>query len=89
LKIKGKKFFVTGEAPLWKCIRQQYTLLTAFLAHASLDSTVNQSAVVDLVFEHRELSRENMEIFIAPQGVKLTRSLIFHLTRIRSIYLEI
>ncbi len=28
------------------------------------------SAVVDLVFEHWELSRENMEIFIAPQGLK-------------------
>jgi hypothetical protein len=44
--------------------------LTAFLAHASLDSTVNQSAVVYLMFEHWELSRENMEIFIAPQGIK-------------------
>jgi hypothetical protein len=30
----------------------------------------SQSAVVDLVFERRELSRENMEIFIAPQGIK-------------------
>ncbi|RON15631.1 hypothetical protein BK662_12880 [Pseudomonas frederiksbergensis] len=61
---------MTNEAPLWKCIRQKYTLLTAFLAHASLDSTANQIAVVDLVFEHWELSRENMEIFIAPQGIK-------------------
>jgi hypothetical protein len=25
---------------------------------------------VDLVFEHWELSRENMEIFVAPDGLK-------------------
>ncbi|WP_371316707.1 GntR family transcriptional regulator [Pseudomonas gingeri] len=30
----------------------------------------DEGAVVDLVFEHWELSRENMEIFIAPQGLK-------------------
>lgn len=30
----------------------------------------DESAVVDLVSEHWELSRENMEIFIAPQGLK-------------------
>ncbi|MDO3436646.1 GntR family transcriptional regulator [Rhizobium sp. CBN3] len=30
----------------------------------------DESAVVDLVFEHWELSRENMEMFIAPQGLK-------------------
>ncbi|HEJ7248470.1 TPA: GntR family transcriptional regulator [Serratia marcescens] len=30
----------------------------------------DEQAVVDLVFEHWELSRENMEIFIAPQGLK-------------------
>ena len=30
----------------------------------------NEDAVVDLVFEHWELSRENMEMFIAPQGMK-------------------
>jgi len=29
----------------------------------------DEGAVVDLVFEHWELSRENMEIFIAPQGL--------------------
>ncbi|RWP42008.1 MAG: GntR family transcriptional regulator [Mesorhizobium sp.] len=29
-----------------------------------------EDAVVDLVFEHWELSRENMEMFIAPQGLK-------------------
>ncbi|MBL0844579.1 FCD domain-containing protein [Pseudomonas mediterranea] len=29
----------------------------------------DESAVVDLVFEHWELSRENMEMFIAPQGM--------------------
>jgi len=30
----------------------------------------DEDAVVDLVFEHWELSRENMEMFIAPQGLK-------------------
>ncbi|HKS32498.1 MAG TPA: GntR family transcriptional regulator [Enterobacteriaceae bacterium] len=30
----------------------------------------DEQAVVDLVFEHWELSRENMEIFIAPQALK-------------------
>ncbi|MBY5901395.1 GntR family transcriptional regulator [Rhizobium leguminosarum] len=30
----------------------------------------DENAVVDLVFEHWELSRENMEMFIAPQGLK-------------------
>jgi DNA-binding GntR family transcriptional regulator len=30
----------------------------------------NEDAVVDLVFEHWELSRENMEVYIAPQGLK-------------------
>lgn len=30
----------------------------------------DEDAVVDLVFEHWELSRENMELFIAPDGLK-------------------
>jgi DNA-binding GntR family transcriptional regulator len=30
----------------------------------------DEDTVVDLVFEHWELSRENMEMFIAPQGLK-------------------
>lgn len=30
----------------------------------------DEAAVVDLVFEHWELSRGNMEMFIAPQGLK-------------------
>jgi DNA-binding GntR family transcriptional regulator len=37
--------------------------ITALDAH-------DEDAVVDLVFEHWELSRENMEMFIAPQGLK-------------------
>lgn len=32
----------------------------------------DEGAVVDLVFEHWELSRENMEIFIAPQGLDVS-----------------
>ena len=30
----------------------------------------DEDMVVDLVFEHWELSRENMEMFIAPEGMK-------------------
>jgi DNA-binding GntR family transcriptional regulator len=30
----------------------------------------NEDAVVDLVFQHWELSRENIEMFIAPEGLK-------------------
>lgn len=30
----------------------------------------DEDSVVDLVFEHWELSRENMEMFIAPEGIK-------------------
>lgn len=37
--------------------------ISAFAAH-------DEDTVVDLVFEHWELSRENMEMFIAPQGMK-------------------
>lgn len=33
-------------------------------------SAHDEDAVVDLVFEHWELSRENMEMFIAPAGMK-------------------
>ena len=33
----------------------------------------DEDAVVDLVFDHWELSRENMEMFIAPQGLKADR----------------
>lgn len=37
--------------------------ITAIGAH-------DEDSVVDLVFEHWELSRENMEMFIAPEGIK-------------------
>ncbi len=30
----------------------------------------SEEAVVDLVFQHWELSRENIEMFIAPAGLK-------------------
>ena len=33
-------------------------------------SARDEDAVVDLVFDHWELSRENMEMFIAPKGLK-------------------
>jgi len=63
--------------------------LTDFLAHASLDSTVKQSAAIELVFEHWEPSRENMKILIAPQGIKADALVDLPPIRIRSIYLEI
>jgi hypothetical protein len=42
--------------------------LTDFLAHASLDSTVKQSAAIDLVFEHWEPPPDNMKILVAPKA---------------------
>ncbi|MBV2143451.1 GntR family transcriptional regulator [Falsochrobactrum sp. TDYN1] len=33
-------------------------------------ASYDENTVVDLVFEHWELSRENMEMFIAPEGIK-------------------
>jgi len=39
------------------------SFITAINAH-------DEDAVVDLVFEHWELSRENMELYIAPEGMK-------------------
>ncbi|UCI10498.1 GntR family transcriptional regulator (plasmid) [Mesorhizobium sp. B1-1-8] len=39
-------------------------------AFISAISGHDEDAVVDLVFEHWELSRENMEMFIAPPGMK-------------------
>ena len=48
-------------------------LQTAIEHHDGFISAIgahDEDAVVDLVFEHWELSRENMEMFIAPQGMK-------------------
>ncbi|PBB90687.1 GntR family transcriptional regulator [Mesorhizobium sp. WSM3864] len=48
-------------------------LQTAVEHHDGFISAIGaheEDAVVDLVFEHWELSRENMEMFIAPQGMK-------------------
>jgi len=48
-------------------------LQTAVEHHDGFISAIgahDEDAVVDLVFEHWELSRENMEMFIAPQGMK-------------------
>ncbi|RUT99412.1 GntR family transcriptional regulator [Mesorhizobium sp. USDA-HM6] len=48
-------------------------LQTAVEHHDGFISAIgahDEDAVVDLVFEHWELSRENMEMFIAPQGLK-------------------
>ena len=51
----------------------QKRLLLAAEHHDSFIDAIeerNEQAVVDLVFEHWELSRETMEIFIAPQGLQ-------------------
>ncbi|RWN07092.1 GntR family transcriptional regulator [Mesorhizobium sp.] len=48
-------------------------LQTAVEHHDGFISAIgahDEDAVVELVFEHWELSRENMEMFIAPQGMK-------------------
>lgn len=31
----------------------------------------DENTVVDLVFKHWELSRENMELYVAPEGMKV------------------
>lgn len=63
----GHTFFRPRNADMRK------RLQTAVDHHDGFISAINaheEDAVVDLVFEHWELSRENMEMFIAPQGLK-------------------
>ncbi|OWW04175.1 GntR family transcriptional regulator [Rhizobium sp. R72] len=48
---------------LQQAVEHHDAFIEALAAH-------DEDAVVDLVFEHWELSRENMEMFIAPQGLK-------------------
>jgi DNA-binding GntR family transcriptional regulator len=51
---------------------EQHLILSVQHHDAFIEAIANhdESAVVDLVFEHWELSRGNMEMFIAPQGLK-------------------
>ena len=51
------------ERHLGLAVEHHDAFIEAFARH-------DETAVVDLVFEHWELSRGNMEIFIAPQGLK-------------------
>ncbi|MER9120500.1 GntR family transcriptional regulator [Mesorhizobium sp. M0954] len=63
----GHTFFRPRNADMRK------RLETAVEHHDGFISAIGaheEDAVVDLVFEHWELSRENMEMFIAPQGLK-------------------
>jgi DNA-binding GntR family transcriptional regulator len=63
----GHTFFRPRNADMRK------RLQTAVEHHDGFISAIGaheEDAVVDLVFEHWELSRENMEMFIAPQGLK-------------------
>ncbi|MER8713241.1 GntR family transcriptional regulator [Mesorhizobium sp. M1295] len=63
----GHTFFRPRNADMRKrlqiAVEHHDGFITAIDAH-------QEDAVVDLVFEHWELSRENMEMFIAPQGLK-------------------
>jgi DNA-binding GntR family transcriptional regulator len=51
---------------------EQHLILSVQHHDAFIEAIANhdEGAVVDLVFEHWELSRGNMEMFIAPQGLK-------------------
>jgi DNA-binding GntR family transcriptional regulator len=63
----GHTFFRPRDAEMERRLRlaadHHDSFITAIAAR-------DEEAVVDLVFDHWELSRENMELFIAPQGLK-------------------
>jgi DNA-binding GntR family transcriptional regulator len=63
----GHTFFRPRNEDMEKRLRLAVEHHDAFIAAIAAH---DEDAVVDLVFEHWELSRENMEMFIAPQGMK-------------------
>ncbi|WP_018239460.1 GntR family transcriptional regulator [Ensifer sp. BR816] len=63
----GHTFFRPRNEDMEKRLRTAVEHHDAFIAAIAAH---DEDAVVDLVFEHWELSRENMEMFIAPQGLK-------------------
>lgn len=63
----GHTFFRPRNEDMEKRLRVAVEHHDAFIAAIAAH---DEDAVVDLVFEHWELSRENMEMFIAPQGMK-------------------
>lgn len=63
----GHTFFRPRDEEMDRRLQRAAEHHDAFIA--ALESR-DEQAVVDLVFEHWELSRENMEMFIAPQGLR-------------------
>ena len=63
----GHTFFRPRDEEMDRRLQRAADHHDAFIA--ALESR-DEQAVVDLVFEHWELSRENMEMFIAPQGLR-------------------
>ncbi|MGH0258395.1 GntR family transcriptional regulator [Sinorhizobium meliloti] len=63
----GHTFFRPRNEDMEKRLRTAVEHHDAFIAAIAAH---DEGAVVDLVFEHWELSRENIEMFIAPQGLK-------------------
>ena len=63
----GHTFFRPRDADMRKRLQIAVEHHDGFIAAIGAHQ---EDAVVDLVFEHWELSRENMEMFIAPPGLK-------------------
>lgn len=63
----GNTFFQPRDAEMHRRLAMAVEHHDAFIAAIAAH---DEEAVVDLVFDHWELSRENMELFIAPQGLK-------------------
>lgn len=63
----GHTFFRPRDAEMETRLRRSVEHHDSFIAAIAAR---DEEAVVDLVFDHWELSRENMELFIAPRGLK-------------------
>ncbi len=63
----GHTFFRPRDAEMERRLRLSVGHHDGFVAGIAAH---DEETVVDLVFDHWELSRENMELFIAPQGLK-------------------
>ena len=63
----GHTFFRPRDSEMERRLRLSVEHHDGFIAALAAH---DEETVVDLVFDHWELSRENMELFIAPQGLK-------------------
>lgn len=63
----GHTFFRPRDAEMERRLRLAVQHHDGFIAAIAAH---DEETVVDLVFDHWELSRENMELFIAPRGLK-------------------